>query len=53
MSKAKPIRCQRCGKPLGYVTALAKALTSLPQPLQNLKLVAICMESSQKKNSHG
>jgi hypothetical protein len=49
MSDAKPVRCQKCGKPLGYVTVLAKGLTSLPQPLQDVKLVAICMECFQKK----
>ena len=49
MSNAKPLRCQKCGKPLGYVTVLAKGTTSLPQTLQNVKLVAICMECFQKK----
>jgi hypothetical protein len=49
MSNARPLRCQKCGKPLGYVTVLAKGITSLPQPLQDVKLVAICMECFQKK----
>jgi hypothetical protein len=49
MSDARPVRCQKCGKPLGYVTVLAKGLTSLQQPLQNVKLIAICMECVQKK----
>jgi hypothetical protein len=49
MSEAKPIRCQKCGQPLGYVTVLAKGLTSLQQPIQNVRIVAICMECSQKK----
>ncbi|MHC3128883.1 MAG: hypothetical protein IBV52_02255 [Candidatus Bathyarchaeota archaeon] len=49
MSEAKPVRCQKCGKPLGYVTVLAKGLLGLQQPLQNVKLVAICMECSQKR----
>ena len=49
MSDAKPVRCQKCGKPLGYVTVLAKGVTSLQQPLQNMKLIAICMECVQKK----
>jgi hypothetical protein len=48
MSDAKPVRCQKCGKPVGYVTVLAKGLR-FQQPLQNVKVVAICMECSQKK----
>ncbi|MDH5391196.1 MAG: hypothetical protein OEZ18_06625 [Candidatus Bathyarchaeota archaeon] len=49
MSDAKLTRCQKCGKPVGYVTVLAKGLTSFQQPIQNVKIVAICMECSQKK----
>jgi len=49
MSDARPVRCQKCGKPLGYVTVLAKGLTSFQQPIQNVKIVAICMECFQKK----
>ena len=29
MSEPKPVRCQKCGKPLGYVTVLAKGLLGL------------------------
>ena len=47
MTEAKPVRCQKCGKPLGYVTVLAKGLR-FQQPLQNVKVVAICMECAQK-----
>jgi hypothetical protein len=49
MSDAKPVRCQKCGKPVGYVTVLAKGLLGLQQPLQNVKVVAVCMECVQKK----
>jgi hypothetical protein len=49
MGDAKPVRCQKCGKPLGYVTVLAKGLLSLQQPLQNVKVVAVCMDCFQKK----
>jgi hypothetical protein len=51
MSDARPVRCQKCGKPLGYVTVLAKGLTSFQQPIQNVKIVAICMECFQKKGN--
>jgi hypothetical protein len=49
MSDARPVRCQKCGKPLGYVTVLAKGLMWFQQPIQNVKIVAICMECFQKK----
>ena len=49
MSIAEPVRCQKCGKPVGYVTVLAKGLLGLQQSLQNVKVVAVCMECVQKK----
>jgi len=49
MSDARPVRCQKCGKPLGYVTVLAKGLTPFQQPIQEVKIVAICIECFQKK----
>jgi hypothetical protein len=36
-------------KTLSYVTVLAKGLTSFQQPIQKVKIVAICMECFQKK----
>jgi len=39
MTDSKPVRCQKCGKPVGYVTVLAKGLTLFQQPLQNIKIV--------------
>ena len=48
MSDTKPVRCQKCGKPIGYVTVLSRGLTSFQQPIQNAKIVAICMECDQK-----
>jgi hypothetical protein len=49
MSAPRLVRCQKCGKPLGYITVLAKGLTSLVQPLRDAKVVAICIECSQKE----
>jgi hypothetical protein len=49
MSHAKPVRCQKCGKPLGYVTVVTKGITSLSQTLQNLKIIAICMECAHRE----
>ena len=49
LSGAEPVRCQKCGKPIGYVTVLAKGLLGIQQPVQNIKIVAICMDCSQKQ----
>ena len=49
MTEAKPVRCQKCGKPVGYITVLAKGLLGLQQPIRNVKVVAICMECFQKR----
>ena len=46
---SEPLRCQKCGNPIGYVTVLAKGLTSFQQPIQNVKIIGICMECAQKK----
>ena len=49
MSNAKLVRCRKCRKPLGYVTVLGKALL-LRQPLQNVRIIGICIECFQKEN---
>jgi hypothetical protein len=49
LSGAEPVRCQKCGKPIGYVTVLAKGFLGMQQPIQNIKIVAICMDCSQKQ----
>lgn len=53
MSDAQPVRCQKCGKPIGYVTVLAKGLLGLQQRLEGIKIVAICMDCAQKKKIVG
>ncbi len=48
MNEAKPLRCKRCGKPIGYVKVIIKSFL-VPQPaLNNVQLVATCMECSGK-----
>ncbi|MFB3887901.1 MAG: hypothetical protein ACE14S_00290 [Candidatus Bathyarchaeia archaeon] len=49
MSDAQPVRCQKCGKPVGYVTVLAKGLIGMQQRLENVKVVAVCMDCAKKK----
>lgn len=50
MSESKPVKCQKCGKPVGYITVLAKGLLSFQQPVRNVKVVAICMECAGKSS---
>jgi len=51
MSEAKPLRCQKCGKPIGYVTVLTKGLLWMQQPATNVKIVGICMDCASKKSA--
>jgi hypothetical protein len=46
---SEPVRCQKCGKPIGYITVLARGLISFQQPIQNVKIIAICMDCAQNK----
>ena len=45
---SEPVRCQKCGKPVGYITILSKGLLGMQQPIENVKIVAICMDCAQK-----
>ena len=47
MSNSKPVRCQKCGKPIGYITVLVKGLMGLQQPVHDLKILAVCMDCSK------
>jgi ribosomal protein S14 len=49
MSDAKPLRCQKCGKPLGYVTVAPKSFLATKPSVENIKLVATCPECSGGK----
>jgi hypothetical protein len=49
ISPVEPVRCQKCRKSIGYITVLAKGLMSFQQPIENVKIVAICMDCTQKK----
>ena len=47
-SAAEPVS-QKCRKPVGYITVLAKGLTSFQLPIQNVKIVALCFDCAQTK----
>jgi hypothetical protein len=48
MMDSNPVRCQKCGKPIGYITILGKGLLGMQQQVHNYKIVGICMNCSQK-----
>jgi len=49
LSSDEPVRCQNCGKSIGYVTVPSRGFTSFQQPIKNVEIVAICMECAEKK----
>ncbi len=49
MTRSKPVKCQKCGNPVGYITVLGKGLTSFQLPLDNVEIVAVCIECAEKK----
>jgi hypothetical protein len=48
MSESGPLRCQKCGKAIGYVTVTAKSFIAAKPTVDNVKLVAICMDCSSQ-----
>jgi len=48
MSKSEPVKCQKCGKPVGYITVLAKSLLGIQQSVENVKVVAVGMNCKGK-----
>lgn len=48
MTGSNLVRCQKCGKPVGYISVLGRGLMGIQQPIDNVKVVAVCMDCSQK-----
>ncbi|MCW4028500.1 MAG: hypothetical protein NWE92_02485 [Candidatus Bathyarchaeota archaeon] len=46
MSEPKQLKCQKCGKPIGYVAVTPKSLFVAKPSLDNVQLVCTCMECS-------
>ena len=44
MSKSEPLKCQKCGKPLGYVSVTAKSVLAAKPQVDNVKLAATCID---------
>jgi hypothetical protein len=49
MTEPKPLRCKKCGRPIGYITLTTKSLLGTPQPAPNLKIDAVCMNCRSPK----
>jgi len=48
MKGSSPVRCQKCGRPVGYITVLTRGLMGMQQPIDNVKIVAVCMDCSHE-----
>ncbi len=50
MSENKPLRCQKCGKPLGYVTITPKSFLETKPDLNNVRIAGTCMDCRAGRN---
>ena len=48
---SEPVRCQKCGKPIGYVTVLARGLIRFSNPSRTLRLLLSAWNVPRRKNS--
>ena len=46
MIASKPLKCKKCGKPVAYVTVAAKSFIEAKPEVDNVKLVATCIDCS-------
>jgi hypothetical protein len=46
MSESKPLKCQKCGKLIGYITVSAESLLVTKPDVDNVKLTATCIDCS-------
>jgi hypothetical protein len=49
VSEAKPVKCQKCGKPIGYITVVPSGFLQTQRPIEGVKIVAICMNCRGQK----
>ncbi len=50
MSEDKSLECQKCGKPIGYVTVTTKNFIAAKPSVDNVKLVTTLMDYSSKNS---
>lgn len=48
MNDSKQLKCQKCGKPVGFVTVSAKSFLISSPSLDNIELSATCPDCSAK-----
>jgi hypothetical protein len=44
MSERKLLRCEKCGKPIGYVSVTAKSFLESRPDLDNVRVVGTCLD---------
>jgi len=49
MSECKPLKCRKCGKPLGYVSIAAKSIFEPHPKIENVQLVGTCLDCRKTK----
>ncbi|HEX7481865.1 MAG TPA: hypothetical protein VF350_00160 [Candidatus Bathyarchaeia archaeon] len=46
MSESKPLRCHKCGKPIGYAKVTTQSFLAAKSSLDNAKLIVTCIDCS-------
>jgi hypothetical protein len=49
VSEAKPVKCQKCGKPIAYITVVPSGFLQTQKPIEGVKIVAICVNCRGQK----
>ena len=44
MTEGKQLKCQKCGKPIGFITVTAKSPLEARPNLDNIRIGGTCME---------
>ena len=44
MADGKQLKCQKCGKPIGFITVTAKSALEARPNLDNIRVAGTCME---------
>lgn len=47
MSDNEPLKCSKCGKPIGYVSIAAKSIFEPHPKTDNIMLVGTCLECQE------
>jgi ribosomal protein S14 len=49
MSDSKPLKCSKCGRPIGYVEVAARSALEVRPNTSNLHLVATCVDCHSRR----